>query len=120
MIKRALSMTSMTFMLSLVAPALAQTPKPITIECTTDHKTLSVTENNPNAFEARCEYTCYYTAADKKQHHTSTARAIVRPAKHTSGMGRVEGEPPYGDVTTKGSCTSWTCQTLSKGQLECR
>jgi len=63
---------SITFMLSLVASALAQTPKPITIECTTDHKTVSVTETNPNAAEALCEYTCYYTAADKKQHHTNT------------------------------------------------
>lgn len=32
---------SMTLTLCLIAPALAQTPKPITIECTTDHKTVS-------------------------------------------------------------------------------
>lgn len=117
MIRRALSIA---FMLSLVAPAIAQTPKPVTIACTTDHKTISVTETNPNAAEALCEYACYYTAADKKQHHTSTANGIVRPGKNTSGMGRVDGEPPYTDVSTKGSCTSWKCQTLSNGHLECK
>jgi hypothetical protein len=106
-------------MLALVAPALAQTPKPTTIECTTDHKTVSVTETNSNAAEARCEYACYYTAADKKQHHTNTSNGIVRRGKNTSGQGRVDGEPPYTDISTKGSCISWKCQTNSKGQLVC-
>lgn len=116
MIRRALSIT---FMLSLAAPALAQSLKPVTIECTTDHKTLSVTENNPNAAEALCEFTCNYTAADKQQHHTSKVSAIVRPGKNTSAQGRVDGEPPYTIVNTTGSCTSWKCQTLSSGQLQC-
>jgi hypothetical protein len=116
MTRRALSIA---FMLSLVAPALAQTPKPVTIECTTDRKTVSVAETNPNAAEAICEYACYYTAADKQQHHTSTSSGIVRPGKNTSGMGRVDGEPPYTAISTKGSCISWKCQTNSKGQLVC-
>jgi hypothetical protein len=109
---------STTFLLSLVASALAQTPKPIMIECTTDHKTVSVTETNPNPAEAICEFTCSYTAADKKQHQTS-AQIIMRPGKKTSGQGRVDGEPPYTDISTKGKCVSWKCETNSKGQLVC-
>jgi hypothetical protein len=116
MITRALSIT---FMLSLAAPALAQTPKPVTIRCTTDAKSLSVTQTNPNAAEALCKYSCTYTAADKQQHHTSTADAIIRPGTNTSGMGRVDGEPPYSNVSTQGSCTSWKCATESNGQLKC-
>jgi hypothetical protein len=111
-------------MLSLAAPtlatsALAQSLKPVTIECTTNGKALSVSENNPNAAEAHCEFTCYYVAADKQQHHTATAQAIVLPGKHTSDRGRVDGEPPYSNVSTKGSCTSWKCQNTSTGALQC-
>ena len=116
MLRRALSIT---FMLSLAVPAFAQSPKPVTIECITDGKTLSVTENNPNAAEALCEFTCTYTAADKQQHHTSKISAVVRPGRNTSAQGRVDGEPPYAKPSTAGSCTSWKCQTQSSGQLLC-
>ncbi len=78
-----------------------------------------LTETNPNAAEALCEYACYYTDADKQQHHTSTANGIVRPRKKTDGMGRVDGEPLYTNISTKGSCTLWKCQTNSRGQLVC-
>ena len=115
MIARALSIT---FMLSLATPALAQSLKPVTLECTTDGRTLSVNQNNPNPAEANCEYSCSYTAKDSKQHQTSTVQAIVRPGTRTSAMGRVDGEPPYSSVSIKGSCTSWKCQATG-GKLQC-
>jgi hypothetical protein len=115
MIRRTLSLA---FMLSLAAPALAQSLKPVTIECITDGRSLSVIQNNPNPAEANCEYTCNYTAADKQQHHTSTVQAIVRPGRNTSAMGRVDGEPAYSNISIKGSCTSWKCQA-SGAKLQC-
>jgi len=116
MIRRALSMT---FLLSLAASALAQTPQPVSIECTTDSKSLSVTKTNPNPAEALCEYTCSYTAADNQQHKTSKASIILRPGTNTSDWGRIDGEPPYSNVSIEGTCDSSTCES-SGGKLTCR
>jgi hypothetical protein len=116
MIRRALSMT---FLLSLVVPALAQTPHPISVECFTDGKSLSVTKTNPNPAEALCEYTCSYTAGDNQQHKTSKASIVMLPGTNTSDWGRIDGEPPYSNVSIEGTCDSWTCES-SNGKLTCR
>jgi hypothetical protein len=60
---------SMILSLCFFAPALAQSEKPVTFQCTTDRdgKTLKATGTNPNPFDKTCEVTCYYTTGDKKQ-----------------------------------------------------
>jgi hypothetical protein len=125
MIARALSITVMLSLavpsLAILSPAtsaLAQSLKPVIIECTTNGQSLSVMQNNPNPAEANCEYSCGYTAKDKQTHQTSNVQAIVRPGNRTSPMGRVDGEPPFANVTIKGSCTSWKCQATG-GKLQC-
>jgi hypothetical protein len=114
------SALSMMLVLALAAPALAQRPKPETIECITDHQKISAIETNPNAGESRCQYSCSYTAADKNQHRTSTASIILRPGTNTDDFGRVDGEPPYSDVSIQGSCDSESCTNVSSAKLQCQ
>jgi hypothetical protein len=116
MISRAVSLA---FIAAFATPALAQSLKPISIECTTDGKALSAIESNPNRSEAHCEYSCSYTAKDKQQHQTHTARAVIKPGTSTFAMGRVDGDPPYAGVSVTGFCTGWKCQTASNAKLLC-
>jgi hypothetical protein len=117
MIRTALSIA---LALALISPALAQRPKPETIECTTDHQKISTIQTNPNPGESRCEYSCSYTAADKNRHQTPTASIILRPGTHTDDFGRIDGEPPYSDLSIQGSCDSETCTNVSSAKLECQ
>lgn len=70
---------SMTLTLCLIVPALAQSPKSVTFQCTTHRggKTLKATGTNPNPFDKICNVTCYYTTGDKTQKFQSWSGVLL-------------------------------------------
>jgi hypothetical protein len=101
---------SMTLSLFLVAPVFAQSPKPVTFQCTTDKdgKTLKATGTNPNPFDKTCDVTCYYTTGDKAQKFQSWSGVLL----HKNGVNELMGEnhggkdmkPPLTNISAKGTC----------------
>jgi hypothetical protein len=101
---------SMTLSLFLVAPAFAQSPKPVTFQCTTDKdgKTLKATGTNPNLFDKTCDVTCYYTTGDKAQKFQSWSGVLLHKNCVNELMGENHGgkdmKPPLTNISAKGTC----------------
>lgn len=101
---------SITLIPCLVAPALAQSPKPVTFQCTTDKdgKTLKATGTNPNPFDKICDVTCYYTTGDKTQKFQSWSGVLLHKNCVNELMGENGGgkdmKPPLTGISAKGTC----------------